>query len=386
MKKITLLGSTGSIGINTLKIVSQFKDSFKVCAIAAHKNIRLLEKQIEEFSPKIAAVYDEKAAEKLRSKVNTRKTKILSGKNGVLEAASFSGSDLVVSAIVGSAGLLPTISAIKAKKNIALANKETLVMAGELIMKLALKNGVSIYPIDSEHSAIFQSIMGHNKSEIAKIILTASGGAFVDRPLEELSLVTVEEALEHPNWNMGKKVTIDSATMMNKGLEVIEAHFLFGIPPKDIEVVIHRQSVVHSMVEYKDGSIIAQMGIPDMRTPIAFALSFPERIPIKLPRLDLIKMRTLTFEKPDMKKYPLLKSAYDAVKKGGVMPAVLNSADETAVKHFLDKKIKFCDIYKVIKKTMTKVKNDDKINLNKIISAAKEAEITAENIIEKGIF
>ena len=386
MKKLTVLGSTGSIGLNTLKIASQFEDRFNICALAACKNIKLLEKQIDRFSPKIVAVYDEKAAEKLRSKINTKKTKVLSGASGICEAAAFADSDLVVSAIVGSAGLLPTISAIEAKKNIALANKETLVMAGELVMKLARKNKVDIYPIDSEHSAIFQSILGHNKSEIKKIILTASGGALIDKSVKELARVTVKQALLHPNWDMGTKVTIDSATMMNKGLEVIEAHWLFEVKPKDIEVVIHRQSVVHSMVEYKDGSVIAQLGIPDMRTPIAFALSFPERIPVKLPRLDLTKMHALTFEKPDMEKYPALKLAYDALKKGGIMPAVLNSADEVAVEYFLKGKVKFCDIPVIVKKTMTRMKNDVNITLNKILKAAKQAENTAKKIIEKGNF
>jgi len=384
MKKITLLGSTGSIGVNTLEIVSQFQDKFKITALAARNNVTLLNKQIEIFSPKVVAVYDEVAAEKLKSKINNKKTKVLSGQVGVCEVAAFSDSDLVVSAIVGSAGLMPTVSAINAKKDIALANKETLVMAGKLVMALAEKNGVRIYPIDSEHSAIFQSILGHNKSDIRKIILTASGGAFVDKSSADLENVSVEDALAHPNWSMGKKVTIDSATMMNKGFEVIEAHFLFNIPADDIEVVIHRQSIIHSMVEYRDGSVIAQMGIPDMRTPIAFALSFPERIPIKLPRLDLTKMRTLTFEKPDMKKYPLLKLAYDALKKGGVMPAVLNSADEVAVESFLNKKIAFTDIPKIIKKTMTNVKDDDNIDLNKIQKTAKAAELKAREIVEKG--
>jgi 1-deoxy-D-xylulose-5-phosphate reductoisomerase len=386
MKKLTILGSTGSIGLNTLKIASQFEDRFNICALAACKNIKLLEKQIDRFSPKLVAVYDEKAAEKLRSKINTKKTKVLSGASGICEVAAFADSDLVVSAIVGSAGLLPTISAIEAKKNIALANKETLVMAGELVMKLARKNKVDIYPIDSEHSAIFQSILGHNKSEIKKIILTASGGALIDKSVKELARVTVKQALLHPNWDMGTKVTIDSATMMNKGLEVIEAHWLFDVKAKDIEVVIHRQSVVHSMVEYKDGSVIAQLGIPDMRTPIAFALSFPERIPVKLPRLDLTKIRALTFERPDMEKYPALKLAYDALKKGGIMPAALNAADEVAVEYFLKGKVKFRDIPAIVKKTMTRTKNDVNITLDKILKAATQAENTAKKIIEKGKF
>jgi len=385
MKKITLLGSTGSIGINTLKIASQFDKKFKVVALAAQKNIKLIKKQIEAFTPKVAALCDEAAAEKLKSQINTKKTKILSGADGVCEAAAYAGSDLVVSAIVGSAGLMPTVCAIKAKKDIALANKETLVMAGELVMKLAAKNGVNIYPVDSEHSAIFQSIMGHNKNEINKLILTASGGAFVNSTAAQLKSVTVKDALNHPNWSMGKKVTIDSATMMNKGLEVIEAHHMFDIPPEDIDVVIHRQSIVHSMVEYIDGSVIAQMGIPDMRTPIAFALSYPERLPISIPKLNLTKVRDLTFEKPDLKKYVSLKLAYDAIKKGGVMPAVLNAADEVAVASFLNGDIKFIDIPKVIKKTMTKLKNDGKISLKKIISASTEAEIIAKKIIDEGV-
>ncbi len=386
MKKITVLGSTGSIGKNTLQIALMFPDRFDICAIAAHKSVKLLKKQIDMFAPRVAALFDEEAACELKTLVDTKKTKILSGAAGVNEAAAYGGADLVVSAIVGSAGLLPTLSAIEAKKDIALANKESLVMAGELVMNLAAYSGVKIFPVDSEHSAIYQSIMGHNISEINKIILTASGGAFVDRSIGELEAVTVEEALRHPNWNMGRKVTVDSATMMNKGLEVIEAHHLFGIKPEDIKVVIHRQSIVHSMVEYVDGSVIAQLGLPDMRTPIAFALSYPERIPVKLPRLDLTKQGALTFEAPDLKKYPALGLAYDAIAMGGTAPAALNAADEVAVEHFLRNKIKFCDIPKIVKKTMTEVKNNVKININTIISTAKEARVKAKEIIDKGSY
>ncbi len=384
MKNITILGSTGSIGVNALKIAEQFSDRFKVRALVVGSNIKSLKRQIEKFAPKVVAVNDEEAAAKLKKQINSDRTKVLSGVDGVNEVAAYEKSDIVLSAIVGSAGLLPTISAIEAKKDIALANKEALVMAGELVIALAAKNDVKILPVDSEHSAIFQSMMGHNRSDIRKVILTASGGAFVDKSVDELQDVTVEDALAHPNWSMGKKVTIDSATMMNKGLEVIEAHWLFDIAPHDIEVVIHRQSIVHSMVDYADGSVIAQLGIPDMRTPIAFALSYPERIPIKLPRLDLTKLHTLTFEKLDTKKYPALNLAYDALKKGGLMPAVLNSADEVAVNGFLNGDIAFRDIARVVKKTMTKIKNDDKIDLDKILKVSKEAAKVAKKIIDEG--
>ena len=355
MKRITILGSTGSVGRNALDIVSRYRERFKVTALTAGSNIDLLEEQIISFSPEVVAVADEAAAMELQKRMGKKHAsslEILSGHDGVTEAATHEESDFVLSAIVGAVGLVPTISAIRSKKTIGLANKEALVMAGRVVTEESKKYGVRILPVDSEHSAIFQCIEGHKKSDVRKIILTASGGPFVDKDIAEMNDIAPEDALKHPRWNMGKKVTIDSATLMNKGLEVIEAYYLFGIPPERIVVLIHPQSIVHSIVEFNDGSCIAQLSIPDMRGPIAYALSYPERLEGVVEGLDLDKIGPLTFRKPDDESFPCLSYAYMAVEAGGTMPSVLNAANEVAVDAFLKGIIRFTDIPVIIKKTM----------------------------------
>lgn len=353
-KKIAILGSTGSIGVNTLDIVRSSKNRFKVSGLAAGGNVALLEKQIREFKPKYTALFDEKKAGLLKKRVGRLKVEVFSGIEGLLKVASIPDTEMVVSAIVGAAGLFPTFAALKSGKDIALANKETLVIAGELFMKHSREKRVRIIPVDSEHSAIFQCINGATNRKIKKIILTASGGPFLTYPVEKLKKVTPREALNHPNWNMGPKITIDSATLMNKGLEVIEAHWLFGIDANKIEVIIHPESIVHSMVEFIDTSIIAQMGLPDMRVPINYALNYPERVSTNLPPLNLTKTKTLTFLNPDYKKFPCLKYAFHALNIGRTMPAVLNAANEVAVQAFLKGSISFTGIPKIIKKVMGK--------------------------------
>ncbi len=346
MKKISILGSTGSIGRNTLEIVKRFPDRLKVIGLAAKSNIRLLEEQINTFRPEAVAVFDESAGEALRKK--NPPADVLTGEKGLKEVASLEEADMVVSAIVGSAGLMPTFLAVRAGKDIALASKETLVMAGSVIMAEALEKGVKIIPVDSEHSAIFQCLHGRTRDEIKKIILTASGGPFLGKSLSDLEAVSPEAALKHPRWLMGKKVSIDSATLMNKGLEVIEAHWLFNVPVEEIDVLLHPQSIVHSLVEFIDGSVIAQMSVPDMKGPISYALSYPERFRNILPSLDLSKAGELTFEKPDRDKHPCLYLTYEAMKTGGTMPSVLNAANEVAVEAFLDRKIPFTGIPDVV--------------------------------------
>ena len=320
MKKLSILGSTGSIGKNTLEVVSKNPDRFKVAALAAGNNILELESQINTFNPDVVAVFDESAAESLKKK--NLPVDVLSGEKGMKHVSTLKDVDIVVSAIVGSAGLIPTYEAVKAGKNIALATKEALVMAGGIIMSEASRKGVSIIPVDSEHSAVFQCLDGRNMKEVERIILTASGGSFLRKSVSELDAVTPAEALKHPNWNMGKKITIDSATLMNKGLEVIEAYLLFNMPLEKIGVVLHPQSIIHSMVEFIDRSVIAQMSVPDMKGPISYALSYPERVGGVLPALNLAEIKELTFEEPDTEKYPSLSLAYDALRAGGTMPCV----------------------------------------------------------------
>jgi 1-deoxy-D-xylulose-5-phosphate reductoisomerase len=352
MKRIILLGSTGSIGENTLDIVSRFPDKFKVAALAAGKNLDLLEKQIRKFTPSIVSVIDAKSAAFLNERCSDLRIEILHGKEGLLEVATCPEGDLVVSGIVGAAGLLPTLAAIKAGKNIALANKESLVTAGELVCHEARKAGVQVLPVDSEHSAIFQALAGNKRDNVKKVILTASGGPFLKMSRKERENVTPEVAVKHPKWNMGKKISVDSATLMNKGLEVIEAKWLFDLAIEEIDVLIHPQSIVHSMVEYIDGSVIAQMGVPDMRGPISYALNYPERLPLNLPPLNLAAAETLTFMLPDHEAFPCLLYGYEALKAGGTMPAVLNAANEEAVSAFLKHQIGFLKIEEVIQKTM----------------------------------
>ena len=351
MKKIAVLGSTGSIGTQTLEIVRANGD-IRVESVAAGSNIDLLEKQIREFRPRIAAVWNEEKAKELSVRVADTRTRVLSGKEGIIAAATVEKADTVVTGIVGMIGIEPTIAAIRCGKDIALANKETLVCAGHIIMPLAKERGVRILPVDSEHSAIFQSLRGNKKNRIAKILLTASGGPFRNYTAAKLKKVTLEDALKHPNWSMGKKVTIDSSTMVNKGLEVMEAHWLFNVDYKDIQVVIQPQSIIHSMVEYEDGAVIAQLGVPDMKLPIQYALYYPKRRFLGGGRLDFAALKSREIAAPDMKKFPGLKLAYEAGKTGGSMPTVFNAANEAAVRAFLEKKIGWGDIAKMIASSM----------------------------------
>ena len=351
MKKISLLGSTGSIGVNTLDVIERYPESFQVCALSAGSNVDLFARQIRKFKPALAALFDSTKIDALKELVGDLDVEIVSGQEGTVSAASFSEADLVVSGVVGSAGLLPALSALKAGKNLALANKETLVIAGELVLKEAERTHTRIIPIDSEHSAILQVLNGQKPERIKKIILTASGGPFRTFTLKQMENVTVKEALNHPNWSMGAKITIDSSTMMNKGLEYIEAKWLFGVDTK-VEIIVHAQSIIHSMIEFVDTSIIAQLGIPDMRVPIAYALTYPDRFESELPSLDLASMGNLTFEAPDFERFPCLKLAMDAMEMGQTMPAVLNAANEIAVQAFLDELIPYKDIAEIIRMVM----------------------------------
>lgn len=351
MKNIAILGSTGSIGTQTLEIVREQGD-IRVWALAAGKNIDLLERQIREFVPVLAAVWEEKDAKELRTRVSDLSVRIVSGMDGMIEAAVLPQAEMLVTAIVGMIGLRPTVAAIRAKKKIALANKETLVTAGHLIMPLAEEYGVPILPVDSEHSAIFQSLNGEAGNRIHKILLTASGGPFRGKSKKELAGMRVEDALRHPNWSMGKKITIDSATMVNKGLEVMEAKWLFGTELSKIQVVVQPQSVIHSMVEYEDGSIIAQLGTPDMRLPIQYALYYPKRMPLSGQRLDFYKLGSITFEEPDLETFDGLRLAYEAAERGGNLPTIFNAANERAVAKFLERRIGFLDITKIIEDCM----------------------------------
>jgi 1-deoxy-D-xylulose-5-phosphate reductoisomerase len=353
MKKIALLGSTGSIGVNALNVIRTNPEKYRIISLVAGKNIELLLKQAEDFRPIAVAVLDEVLALELKKRSGRgRKFEIFYGTKGLVQAATLDEVDTVISAITGAAGLLPTYEAIKAGKQIALANKETMVMAGSLVLSEAKKHNVSILPIDSEHSAILQSLMGHPKEDIRRVILTASGGPFKDLSLEEMGGVTPAQALNHPNWSMGSKITIDSATMMNKGLEAIEAKWLFDVGMEQISILIHPQSVVHSMVEYRDGSVMAQLGLPDMKIPISYALSYPHHFETGVSSLRLDNIGKLTFEKPDIKKFKCLGLALKAAEKGGSMPAVLNGANEIAVAAFLEEKIGFLDIPDLIEDVM----------------------------------
>ncbi|MGB9499747.1 MAG: 1-deoxy-D-xylulose-5-phosphate reductoisomerase [Dissulfuribacterales bacterium] len=353
MQRLSVLGSTGSIGKNTLYVAGLFPDRFSVKALTAKENIRLLADQILEFDPDLAVVFNESSARQLEEILpgNTR-TDIMSGKEGYRTAAAHDQVDTVVSAIAGSAGLLPTLDAINAGKHIALANKEALVMAGDIVTAAARQKNVSIRPIDSEHSAIFQCLAGNRRQDLQKILLTASGGPFLNLPVDEFESITPKDALAHPTWQMGEKISIDSATLMNKGLEVIEAMHLFDVTVQKIDVVIHPQSIIHSMVSYTDGSVIAQLGTPDMKGAISYALSYPERLPLNLPAPDFAGIGALTFDAPDMEKFPCLDLAYRAGETGGTLPCVLNAANEVAVDAFLNKRISFMQIPKVIEFTM----------------------------------
>lgn len=355
MKRIAILGSTGSIGTQTLEIVRENHD-LEVTALAAGRSVELLERQIREFSPRAVALWDEKAAEELRIRVADLPVKVYTGMEGMLAIAVLEEVDILVTAIVGMIGIRPTIAAIEAGKDIALANKETLVTAGHIIMPLAKKHGVSILPVDSEHSAIFQSMNGEDRGKAEKILLTASGGPFRGKTHEELKSMRVEDALKHPNWSMGQKITIDSATLVNKGLEVMEAKWLFDMGLDQIQVVVHPQSIIHSMVQYVDGAIIAQLGMPDMKLPILYALYYPNRMPLGEQRVDFFKLRSMTFEAPDTKTFRGLQLAYDAATAGGSMPTVYNAANEKAVGLFLQRRIEFLMIPEMIEAAMAEHK------------------------------
>ena len=354
MKNIAVLGSTGSIGTQTLDIARKNKDALNVTVLAAGSNVDLIEKQIREFLPEIAVLFNEEKAKELAIRVADLSVKVLSGMDGMIEAATCENVDTVVTSMVGMIGIKPTIAAIKAGKDIALANKETLVTAGHIIMPLIKEYNVSLLPVDSEHSAIFQSMNGENKKRISKILLTASGGPFRGKSYEELKNVTLEDALKHPNWAMGQKITVDSATLVNKGLEVMEAAWLFDVDVSRVQVVVHPQSVIHSMVEYEDTAVIAQLGCPDMRLPIQYALFYPDRRFLDAKRLDFFEMKSLTFERPDMETFKGLKFAMSAAESGGSMPTVFNAANEEAVAMFLRKQIGFLDIYNIIEESMAR--------------------------------
>ena len=371
MKNIAILGSTGSIGTQTLDVARKNED-LRVVAVSAGKSVEKLEEQIREFHPLLAAVWDEKAARDLKTRIADTDTKVVSGMEGLLELASMPESEILVTAIVGMIGIRPTMEGIRAGKDIALANKETLVTAGHLIMPMAKEYGVSILPVDSEHSAIFQAIHGEENEEIHKLLITASGGPFRGRTTEELRNVTVADTLKHPNWVMGRKITVDSATLVNKGLEVMEAKWLFDMDLDHIQVVVQPQSIIHSMVEFKDGAIMAQLGTPDMRLPIQYALYYPHRRYLDGDRLDFTKLHEITFEVPDMETFRGLPMAIQASREGGSMPTVFNAANELAVKKFLEEKIGFLDIYEIIAQSMERHKKIAHPDLDEILSVEQD--------------
>ncbi|MFQ5602261.1 MAG: 1-deoxy-D-xylulose-5-phosphate reductoisomerase [bacterium] len=353
MKKVSILGSTGSIGTNCLHVIESQSQQFEVQYLTAYQNIALLFEQAKKFRPKAVAIFKEEAHQEYFDKFKQIGVEIYPGFEGIIEISRREDIDVLVNALVGAIGLQPTLNAIQKNRRIALANKETLVIGGQFVVEKARRLGVEILPIDSEHSALLQCLTGEDENSIRSIILTASGGPFRDRPYDDFSTVTVEQALNHPNWEMGEKITIDSATLMNKGLEVIEAHWLFDLDVRKIEVVIHPQSIIHSMVEFTDGAIKAQLGIPDMRIPIQYALTFPERLPMDLPRLNLSQLKELTFEKPNLEKFLCLKLSYEALKAGGAAPAILNAANEEAVYLFLKRKIRFDQIAQIVEDALT---------------------------------
>ena len=371
MKKVFILGSTGSIGVNCLNVINNLENDFEIAGLTVNSNTDLLLEQISKYKPKVVVVNDENSAKKIVDKI-PRGCELLVGANGLVKASSESDYDIFMGAMVGFAGLAPTIEAIKRGKRIALANKETLVVAGEIVTKLVLENNAEIIPVDSEHSAIYQCLVGENLNEVEKLILTASGGPFLGKEKSFFENATVDEALNHPNWKMGSKITIDSATMMNKGLEVIEAHWLFKLSSDKIEVVIHPQSIIHSMVQFVDGSIKAQLGLPDMKLPIQYALTYPERVQNDFFRTDLPSIGSLTFSEPDLNKFQCLKLAFGALSEGGTAPCILNAANEVAVSKFLNKEIKFSDIPLLINKALDKVENNFKADLGTIFECDRK--------------
>ncbi|MEE4253446.1 MAG: 1-deoxy-D-xylulose-5-phosphate reductoisomerase [Desulfuromusa sp.] len=385
MKNIAVLGSTGSIGVSTLEIIKAFPDRYQVVALTAGNNIELLRKQIKIFAPQIVSVVSEQEAQKLRRQLEGVDVEVCSGIEGMIRCATAFEVEIVVAAIVGAAGLMPTMAAIKSGKDVALANKETLVIAGSLIMAEAKRQKINLFPVDSEHSAIFQSLAGHRREDVQRLILTASGGPFREYGLAQFATITPADALAHPNWDMGRKISIDSATMMNKGLEVIEARWLFDFPATMIDVHIHPESIVHSLVEYRDGAVIAQLGIPDMKTPIAYALSWPERLPLSQQPLDLCRLGQLTFSAPDTERFPCLRLAYEALAVGGTIPAVMNAANEIAVDAFLNKRLSFMGIPQVIEKVMHQHKSRDLTSVEQALHADLWGRHKAQEFISGGL-
>ncbi|MBQ9603329.1 MAG: 1-deoxy-D-xylulose-5-phosphate reductoisomerase [Paludibacteraceae bacterium] len=381
MKELAILGSTGSIGTQTLDVVRTYPDRYQVYALCAHRSIDLLVQQAKEFHPEVVCIADESLYEPLKERLSALDCKVWAGTDAIAEVVTMPSIDIVVAAMVGYAGLRPTIEAIKAGKTIALANKETLVVAGEIICDLAIKHHTPILPVDSEHSAIFQSLVGEDRSEIEKILLTASGGPFRTFSLEKMRTVTAADALKHPNWEMGAKITIDSASMMNKGFEVIEAKWLFGVPVEKIQVLVHPQSIVHSAVQFTDGAIKAQLGAPDMRLPIQYALSFPERLASEFPRADLFALKDLTFEEPDLARFPNLGLAYEAMRRGGNIPCVLNAANEVANLAFREGRCGFLQMSDVIAETMNKAAFIPKPTYENYVETDKEARQIAESLL-----
>jgi len=378
MKKVLLLGSTGSIGVNTLEVIRNFKDTFEVFAITANSNIQLLKNQIEEFNPKFVVIKNEDKANDLK-KIISGGCEVLAGEKGLVEVTKNGDYDILVSALVGFAGLAPTIEGIKRGKRIALANKETLVAAGEIVMSLAKQHHPEILPIDSEHSAIFQCLVGEEVNSIEKLIITASGGPFLHKSIGELNEVTLEQALNHPNWDMGNKVTIDSATMMNKGLEVIEAHWLFNLPKSKIDVVVHPQSIVHSMVEFIDGNIKAQLSMPDMKLPIQYALTYPERLRSDFVDTHFPTLKELSFFAPDIEKFKCLKLAFDVLEQGGTAPCILNAANEIAVDKFLNKNIRFTQIPDLISRSLNEMNISSIVDFETILEADRQTRELLKN-------
>lgn len=381
VNKLSILGSTGSIGTQTLDVARKL--SLQVLALTAHSNIQLLEEQIREFKPTVAVVYDENSAEQLKLSIKDLDTKVYSGMDGLLHAATLDDCDLVVNSVVGMVGLKPTLASIEAKKNIAFANKETLVAGGALVMDTAKRNGVTLFPVDSEHSAIFQCLQAcHEQKALKKIILTASGGPFFGKSYDELKNVTVKQALNHPNWSMGAKITIDSASMMNKGLEIIEAAWLFDISADNIDVVVHRESIIHSMIEFVDNSVLAQLGLPDMRIPIQYAITYPKRYESPVDSLDFSKISTMTFYEPDYDTFKCLNACKKAIKRGGVIPAVANGANEIANKLFRDNKISFLDIGELVSSAVDSFTYKEAKNLDDVLNADKAAREYVYNCVK----
>lgn len=380
MKTIVILGSTGSIGTSTLDIVSRFPDQFRVAGLTAGNNDDMLDDQIRRYKPRVVALANEAAAARLRRRCTDGSVEILSGQDGLTQVAALPEADLVVSAIVGGAGLVPTLAAIRSGKHIALANKEPMVMAGQLMQEEARRYKVKIFPVDSEHSAIFQSLEGHRIEDVRRLILTASGGALWTLTKEQLQEVTPEQALQHPNWKMGAKITIDSATLMNKGLEVVEARWLFDVPESRIDVLVHRESIIHSLVEYEDRSMIAQLGLPDMRTPISYAMRYPERLALDLPSLDLTEVGRLSFCKPDHDRFPCLRLGYESLRIGGTMPAAMNAANEIAVEAFLNGGIRFPAIADIIRQTMDAHQRREVDTIEAALEADRWAREKAESL------